>query len=482
MTTSDETPHEGPAGEGGASRDDETPPEDIRENGASREDTPGADRPDGGGGGRGQATFQQLAQARLIIENRRDQVNKPEGWQQNGVDVFYREHHMLVRNEYLRRVTALGTVGGLGPAEGGPAAERAEAGPPGTPPPYPTEVVGVVAGISRVRTAEPVEVALAEITSTYGVGVCAPDYLLSIAPGSYCPATEPEVVPPWADPDPGPAADHAAGEGVRVVVVDTGLDPVAPATHTWMNGVTGDPDINITPNPGNPDELGHYAGHGTFIAGIVRCIAPAAEVVVKQVFDRAGTSFESDVIKALEEVLATGHPDVISMSAGSSTLAGVGMIGLRAFVETHLVPHKGVVLIAAAGNNHVRRPFYPAASPWAVGVGALAANRRNRAGYSNFGGWVDVYTPGTDIVNAFPKGTYITTETVDPVTGAPKPETRTFEGMARWSGTSFATPVFAGMVAARMSKTGENGTAAAAALLAKAREGMIPGTGPVLLP
>src|SRR4029079_9480475 len=56
--------------------------------------------------------------------------------------------------------------------------------------------------------------AVAYVNSLYGAGVSAPDHVVSIAPGEagWCPATEPDVVPPWATPDPVVTADHAAGE------------------------------------------------------------------------------------------------------------------------------------------------------------------------------------------------------------------------------------------------------------------------------
>jgi subtilisin family serine protease len=297
-----------------------------------------------------------------------------------------------------------------------------------------------------------------------------------------CPADEPKYVHKGTPPDPAVSADRCAGRGVRVLVVDTGFDKRA-ANLPWLHGVTGDKDAGIVGK-----KIGRYAGHGTFIAGVVRTIAPEAEVIVRAGLPAAiyspkhpsqspsGTAFESHLTTALERYILQDDPDIISLSAGTLTESAAGLMVFDAFFDSVLRRHKGVVIVAAAGNDGARSLLWPAANRRTVSVGALSANWRHRAQFSNFGAWVDVYAPGEYLTNAFPSGTYTYKE--PPKIGG----TQDFEGMAIWSGTSFSTPIVAGLIAARMSRTGENGPDAAAALIAKARRDAIFGVGAVLLP
>ena len=295
-----------------------------------------------------------------------------------------------------------------------------------------------------------------------------------------CPATEPMHVPGGAAPFPSYGWDspcrhsgHACdGEGVSVSIVDTGLLPDAVARHPWLARVTGTPEDAYYPGT---DQIRPYAGHGTFAAGCACCMAPKATVSVVKGFDSATGAFESDLAPVLEAALDT-NPDIFVFTFVTATRNDLSLKTFDDLYERRIQYIEGLVVIVPAGNDGTSRLMWPAAYPWVVSVGALSESWRHRADFSNYGDWVKVYTPGQDLVNAFATGHYTCDEW--PHAG----EHRHFDGMAMWSGTSFSTPMFAGLVAARMSGSGENGQRAAASLVQLAQGQLVDGTYPALYP
>lgn len=282
--------------------------------------------------------------------------------------------------------------------------------------------------------------------------VAQPDHVLYVTVrGSLCPATEPETPRsrrPWPPVDP----DGTLGDGVRISVVDTGWwkgSAAHPATP-WVATVTADPeDEEVLVG----STIHEYAGHGNFAAGVVKCVAPGSRVEIEGVLTHGGAVYESEICEQLDQALDEDDlPQLISISAGTHTRQNLGLLGLEI-----LMASKGAddgvktIVVAAAGNDDSDDPFYPAAYPWVIGVGSVDPDKK-RSDFSNYGKWVDVYARGRDLVNAFPVGTYTCHYPENHVNGAP--QVRQFDGLARWSGTSFATPVVTGAIAARMSATG----------------------------
>ena len=307
------------------------------------------------------------------------------------------------------------------------------------------------------------------IDDELGQGIATPDHVLTAAQEmTPCSATEPQQVYPTAGPYPAVCRD--GGARVRIFQADTGLVAGAAETFPWLAGVHGDTD----PRDESNGTIQPYGGHGTFVAGVLRCMAPEAQVHVENIFDTAGSALESEVAKRLNAAFGFGF-EIVHITASCHTRKNIPPLALEAFLEL-LRPYKGVVCVAEAGNNHTQRPAWPGAFPDVLSVGALATDWHHRADFSNYGGWVDVYAPGENLINAFGSGTY--TCQIPPNAG----QVRTFSGLAQWSGTSFSAPIVTGLIAARMARCGESAREAAAALLAKARAQTIPGVGPVLFP
>jgi subtilisin family serine protease len=401
----------------------------------------------------------------------------PLTWEQDRhVEYFYRSKSLLTRDRDLPRVLdALRSLGGLSGEQGSTAAASSAA-----------EDRALIAGISRVdvqvRDSQHTPDVLNDLDKRLGIGVATHEHAFIITPNTLCPATEPEaVITPQQAEDPAlvdallwPAiGDPSAGADVRLAVIDTGLLDGASAWARWIRGVEPDTRADIE----DPDRIRQgfadpYAGHGTFVAGVTRCLAPASHIVVEREIEVSGFVREASLIKQIHQALSRS-PDIISMSAGGYTRGNVPSLAFQVLWEERLSQLGGVVFVSAAGNDGRTAPFWPAAFGWCVGVGSMSRDGQRRSWFSNHGAWVNVYAPGEDIVNAYARLKYMTVDGNVRDTSA---------GIVKWSGTSFATPIVSGLIAARMSRTGESGRQAAEALLAAARSQFRVGVGPRLFP
>ncbi len=423
-----------------------------------------------------EATLRRLVpEVRTALNNAPDVRAWPPSWHDDEwVDYFYHSSSVLTRARDLPRVRdVLRDLGALRD-EGGDA---------------------LIGGLTRlgvnVRESQHTPDVVDDLDRRLGAGVATLDHAFIITGYLNCPATEPEpVITPAAAANPvvvrdalwPSVGDPSAGRDVGVSVVDTGLLSGASAWAPWIEGVRPDTSADIEdPDQIKINALEHeivgfadpYAGHGTFISGVIRCIAPASDIVVERILGVAGFARESRLIQQIHDALARS-PDIISMSAGCYTRKNVPSLAFQTLWEERLSQIGGVVLVAAAGNQSATTPFWPAAFPWCVGVGSMTRDGQRRSWFSNHGAWVDVYAPGEKIVNAYAHMKYKTIVDGD--------VRDTSAGIVKWSGTSFSTPIVTGLIAARMSRTGENARQAADALLAAARSQFRPGIGPRLFP
>jgi Subtilase family len=438
--------------------------------------------------------FQEEGAARKVGEDRDGGIDIgvfPSG---DGVGYMYAEGQILVSDKHLEQVQDV-----LGqPRTRVQDTRDEEAGQ--------APVEQVIPGLVLLRLppplpdTEPIAVPqiLEIVDRRLGTGIATPNHVLTVAPDTGpCPATEPEEVYDGIEPYPS-VCPGDAGAGISIYMADTGLlwypgdspavpDPAAHPpevitnsgnAHSWLAGVKG--TLDPVEDFSGANVIGPYEGHGTFVAGVARCMAPGADIFVANAFKVAGSTLETHLARHLDAALADGY-DIFHLSITAPTRKDLPLKSFEHWLR-RLRQYKGVACVVAAGNSGVRVPTWPANFPGMVAVGALAADWHSRALFSNYGPWVDVYAPGRDLINAFATGTY--TCYVDPYgphNGQPG-QTRNFYGMAKWSGTSFSTPIVTGLIAARMWRTGENAHEASAALLAEAREHAIPGVGPILLP
>jgi hypothetical protein len=263
------------------------------------------------------------------------------------------------------------------------------------------------------------------------------------------------------------AWEISKGNGTVIAVIDTGVDWTHEdlAGNIWKNadeidgdGIDNDgngyiddvigwdfvdtfpystiPQEDFQYEDNNPSD---YYGHGTHVAGIVAAqygngkgvvgVCPGCLIMPLRAGYAPGYLEYADTSEAIVYAADNGAR-VINMSYGGSFEDASQKAALDYAYS------KGVVLVAAAGNDSSSSIFYPAGHENVVAVTATDSADQ-KAWFSNYGYWTDVAAPGVDILSTVPKDGYYLASSYPPLPNNP--------AYAKLSGTSMASPVVAGI-------------------------------------
>ncbi|QIB43215.1 type VII secretion-associated serine protease mycosin [Streptomyces aureoverticillatus] len=238
---------------------------------------------------------------------------------------------------------------------------------------------------------------------------------------------------------------QSTGKGVRVAVIDTGVDiknrQLKPAVdvskgRNLLHKNLKDDDGNKIKR-GKENGTSDVVGHGTRVAGIIAArpakgtgfvgLAPDTTIIPIQQNDAEGHGDTASLARSIDYAVDAGA-HIINISQDTANAVEPAS-ELKAAVDRALAAER--VIVASAGNDGLGgnvKKTYPASYE---GVLAVASSDRNneRASFSQSGDFVDVAAPGVDMISTVPLG-----------------------GHCSDNGTSFSAPYVAGVAALIKSK------------------------------
>ncbi len=216
---------------------------------------------------------------------------------------------------------------------------------------------------------------------------------------------------------------QSRGRGIKVAVMDTGIDAAHPDLVDAIDAAR-----DFTESAAGPADR---HGHGTHVAGTIAArdngsgvigVAPECRLIVAKVLGDDGAGSARGVAAGIDWACAEGA-DILSMSFGSP----MADAQIKAAVDRAV--ERGKFVICAAGNDGRGDSVnFPARWPDTIAVAAVDRNSRV-APFSSRGPEVDIAAPGEDVLSSYLHG-----------------------GYARLSGTSMATPFVSGVVALMLAK------------------------------
>jgi subtilisin family serine protease len=198
------------------------------------------------------------------------------------------------------------------------------------------------------------------------------------------------------------------GEGIKVCVIDSGIDADHPELKAAIIG--GKDFVDGDDAPWDGDAEGWGEGHGTHVAGIIAAqlgsgganigpdmnrngvvgVAPGARLLIARVLNKEGIAWASDIAASVEWCQQQGA-QIATLSLGGGENSRAEFEAFRAAQQ------KGMLVIAAAGNTG--GPLdYPAAYSSVLAVGAVDASMR-RARFSAHGSNLALVAPGVAVLS-----------------------------------------------------------------------------------
>jgi cyanobactin maturation PatA/PatG family protease len=247
--------------------------------------------------------------------------------------------------------------------------------------------------------------------------------------------TQPDIVRLLPDL-PGIWADTLGDPEIRVAVLDGPVD----LSHPCFDGAQLQRLRTLVSDPAG---TGAMSAHGTHVASVifgqpnapVVGVAPRCQGLVLPVFrdHQEHRLLQLDLARAIEQAVEAGA-HIINISGGERSPEGQADDALARAVR--LCEQRNVLVVAAAGNDGCACLHVPAALPAVLVVGAMGGNGQPM----ELSNWGDAYrengvlAPGENVPGAVPGG-----------------------GVASFTGSSFATPIIAGLAALLLSLQRQSG-------------------------
>jgi subtilisin family serine protease len=154
---------------------------------------------------------------------------------------------------------------------------------------------------------------------------------------------------------------HTTGQGIRVGIVDTGVD----LTHEDLQGkvVESTSCVGAAGDPAKCKGSGQDdQGHGTHVAGIIAAnkdnnigiagVAPDAQLVVAKALSAEGTGTEEDINAGIKWVVDHGAK-VVNLSLGDPNFVFTSLLGTSMREGIEYAWSHGAVPVVAAGNSNL---------------------------------------------------------------------------------------------------------------------------------